>query len=53
MNILIVCLARLTEIAENDVYICEAKYVPVDHSLRTLTKGLKVKTLEKKSIKRI
>ena len=49
MNILILFLGRPTEIAENDVYICEAKYVPADHSLRNLNKGLKVKALERKN----
>ncbi|CAF3824420.1 unnamed protein product [Adineta steineri] len=32
---------RLTEIPENDVYVCESKYIADDHSLRSLTKGLK------------
>jgi len=36
-------LDRLTEICENDVYICESKYVTNDHSIRPLSKGLKVK----------
>jgi hypothetical protein len=36
-------LGRLTEIPENDVYVCESKYIADDHSLRALTKGLKVK----------
>jgi protein polybromo-1 len=35
--------SRLTEITENDVYVCESKYIPDDHSLRSLNKGLKVK----------
>ncbi|CAF1411121.1 unnamed protein product [Adineta ricciae] len=33
---------RLTEIPETDVYVCEAKYIRDDHSLRSMTKGLKV-----------
>ena len=53
MNMLIIFLGRATEIAENDVYICEAKYVPADHSLRSLTKGLKVKALDKKKLRSI
>ncbi len=40
---MILFLGRLTEIPENDVYVCESKYIADDHSLRSLTKGLKVK----------
>jgi hypothetical protein len=36
---------RLTEIAEIDVYLCESKYVSDDHSLRRLSKSLKVSFL--------
>jgi hypothetical protein len=43
IKILILFLGRLTEIPENDVYVCESKYIADDHSLRSLTKGLKVK----------
>ena len=35
---------RVTEIAESDVYLCETKYVSDDHSLRNLSKPLKVST---------
>jgi len=49
---LILFLGRLTEIPEYDVYVCESKYIPDDHSLRSLTKGLKVKNIEE-SIKTI
>ncbi len=38
----LVILGRLTEIAESDVYVCESKYIMDDHSLRSLTKALKV-----------
>jgi len=34
---------RLTEIVESDVYVCESKYIVDDHSLRGLSKPLKVK----------
>ena len=37
-------LDRLTEIVESDVYLCETKYVSDDHSLRNLSKPLKVST---------
>jgi hypothetical protein len=52
MKILILFLGRLTEIPEHDVYVCESKYIPDDHSLRSLTKGLKVENI-KESIKTI
>jgi hypothetical protein len=37
-------LDRLTEIPESDVYVCESKYVTDDHSLRNLSKPLKVES---------
>ncbi|UJR28717.1 hypothetical protein I4U23_009946 [Adineta vaga] len=40
---------RLTEIPEADVYVCEAKYTSDDHSLRSLTKGLKRTSLSIKA----
>jgi hypothetical protein len=40
----ILYLDRLTEIPESDVYVCESKYVQDDHSLRGLSKPLKVKS---------
>jgi len=45
IKILILFQGRLTEISENDVYVCESKYIADDHSLRSLTKGLKVKKI--------
>jgi len=41
----ILYLDRLTEIPESDIYVCESKYVTDDHSLRNLSKPLKVKSL--------
>ncbi|CAF3490377.1 unnamed protein product [Rotaria sp. Silwood1] len=44
------CTYRLTEILECDVYICESQYIPDDHSLRPLTKGLKRPSLSLKAL---
>lgn len=33
---------RITEVPEDDVYICESKYLENERSIRKLAKGLKV-----------
>ena len=38
-------LGRPTEIAEQDVWICESKYYEAEKTIRKLSKGLKVPTL--------
>ena len=35
--------ARLTEYPEQDVYVCESKYMESEKSIKKLGKGLKVK----------
>lgn len=42
------CSYRITEVNENDVYICESKYLENERSIRKLAKGLKKYSLSPK-----